>query len=162
MKKFINVLLILLFVAFNAPAQQNDKTPASLKGIKPVKMIFDVNVGNPKLLSLRLKLIEKTLNDIASYTDYKTVVTFRGAASDFMTKNDNHIDNAHIQLKNKIFRQIKTLKQDYNVTLEQCGIAIGLRGISPEEVYDIINVVENGYVSIIGYQNQGYAFVPMD
>jgi len=162
MKRIISSFIILLLTAFSAPAQESENTPASLKGVNTAEIVFDVNVGNPKLLSLRLKLIEKTLSDISNQAKYRAVVAFRGAASDFMTKNDNYIDNDEKQIKKDIYRKLKTLKNDYNVTLEQCGVAIGLRGISPDEIYDIINVVENGYVSIIGYQNQGYAFVPMD
>jgi len=162
MKRIICSFIILLLTAFSVPAQESENTPASLKGVNTAEIVFDVNVGNPKLLSLRLKLVEKTLSDISHYAKYRAVVAFRGAASDFMTKNDNYIDKDKKQIKKDIYRRLKTLKNDYNVTLEQCGVAIGLRGIAPEEIYDIINVVENGYVSIIGYQNQGYAFVPMD
>ncbi|MEC9491152.1 DsrE family protein [Flexistipes sp.] len=162
MKRIIVSFIIFLLAAFSAQAQESENTPVSLKGVDTAEIVFDVNVGNPKLLSLRLKLIEKTLSDISSHTKYRAVVAFRGAASDFMTKNDNHIEKDEKQIKKDIYLRLKTLKNDYNVTLEQCAVAIGLRGISPEEIYDIINVVENGYVSIIGYQNQGYAFVPMD
>jgi len=162
MKRIICLFIIVLITAFSVQAQESENTPASLKGINTADIVFDVNVGNPKLLSLRLKLVEKTLSDISSHAKYRAVVAFRGAASDFMTKNDNYIDKDKKQIKKDIYRRLKTLKNDYNVTLEQCGVAIDLRGISPEEIYDIINVVENGYVSIIGYQNQGYAFVPMD
>lgn len=162
MKKILAIPIFLLIIIVNVNAEHPDDTPSALKGLKNTKVIFDVNVGNPDLLNLRMKLIKKTLSDLSAYGNYTAVVAFRGKASDFMTKNNKHIDKEDNQIKKEIYQRIKSLKNDYNVVLEQCAVAIGLRDISPSKIYDIINVVPNGYVSIIGYQNRGYAYVPMD
>jgi len=162
MKKYFYIIIVFTFVLFYCLPVFSEDKPTSLKGVENVKIIFDVNVKDPNLLLTRLKLIEKTLEGISKYTKYKAVVAFRGNASDFMTKNNNHIKKDNIKIKEKIYFTLLNLKEKFHVTLEQCAIALGFRGIEPNEVYDIINIVENGYISIAGYQNQGYAFVPMD
>ncbi|UOD33814.1 DsrE family protein [Deferribacteraceae bacterium V6Fe1] len=162
MKKYFSIIIAFTFMVFYCLPAVSENSPASLKGLKEVKVIFDVNVGNPNLLLTRLNLIEKTLEGISKYSTYKAVVAIRGQASDYMTKNNDHIKKDDIKTKEKIYFTLLNLKEKYGVTLEQCAVALGFRGIEPKEVYDIINVVENGYISIAGYQNQGYAFIPMD
>ncbi|MBZ4642837.1 DsrE family protein [Deferribacterales bacterium Es71-Z0220] len=159
MKKIFIFTLILLVVCISAFAQNRS---SSLNDVKTSRVIFDVNIGDAKLLLTRLTLIKETLDGLSKYNDYKAVVAFRGKASNFVTKNNEHIKKDDIGIKEKIYSILNILKNDYNATLEQCTIALKFAGIEPDEVYDIINVIENGYISIIGYQNQGYAFVPMD
>jgi len=46
--------------------------------------------------------------------------------------------------------------------LEQCRIAADLQEIEVADFLPRVEVVANGDISMIGYQSQGYAFVPMD
>ena len=48
------------------------------------------------------------------------------------------------------------------IDLEQCRIAAGFEDIAIADFLPQVKLVANGYVSMIGYQSQGYSFVPMD
>ena len=47
-------------------------------------------------------------------------------------------------------------------SLEQCAIAARGQKVSYDDVLPQITVVQNGYISIVAYQNKGYALLPMD
>ena len=134
----------------------------ALNGIKTIKVVFDVNIGDPSNLLLRLKLIEKTLRQIKEEgKDYVAVAAFRGKATDFVTKGDKYVPAELADIKRKIRVQINKLSL-MGVVLHQCAIAAELRDVNLADILDEVRVVKNGYISIIGFQNKGYAFVPMD
>lgn len=134
----------------------------ALNGVKTVKVIFDVNVGDPHLLLLRLKLIEKTLSQIKEEGKiYLAVAAFRGKATDYITKGDKYVPEELLEIKSKIRVQLSKLSV-MGVILQQCAIAAQARDVNLTDIIDEVKVVKNGYISIIGFQNQGYAFVPMD
>lgn len=162
MKKILISLILILSLGCSYLYSSEMVVPISLKNVKEVKVVFDLNVGNPRALLLRLKLIEETLLGISKYANYTAVIAVRGKASDYMTKGDKYVERKDLDLKKKIYQQLLRLKEKYHVRIEQCKIALKLREIDPEDLYEFIEVVENGYISLIGYQMQGYAFIPMD
>ncbi|MBC8316450.1 MAG: sulfur reduction protein DsrE, partial [Desulfobulbaceae bacterium] len=63
--------------------------------------------------------------------------------------------------KKKVHEWVRSYKAR-GIVVEQCLIAAGLQRIAPEDFIPEIDVVENGYISMIGYQAKGYSQVPMD
>jgi hypothetical protein len=153
--------LLLLFLPVDLYAGVPDNSRA-LAGLKAAGVIFDVNVGNPQTLLLRLKLIEETLAAVAEEAvTLDAVVSFRGGASRFMTAGANYLPAEELPIKDEIQAQVKRLKA-LGCRLEQCGLALRLLKIAPQDIIAEVPLVGNGYISMIGYQNRGYAFVPMD
>ena len=52
--------------------------------------------------------------------------------------------------------------QENGFFLEQCAIAARGQKVPYEDILPQIKVVQNGYISIVAYQNRGYALLPMD
>jgi len=157
MKKLTILISILAFTLLSAYAESE-----SLKGLKTVKFVVDLNQGKPALINLRINLIKQTIEDIRlEGVEPTVVVAIRGGASKMMTKHDNHVDYEHRQIKQQIQNKIKELFK-MGVQLEQCNVALSILGISPNDIIPEITVVKNGYVSLIGYQNKGYALLPME
>lgn len=157
---------LLLFVSLLLPlnlvfaAEFNNQN--ALQGLTETKVVFDINQGNPDLLALRLHLVEKTYQQLkAAGTAPKFILAFRGKASNFLTIDDTYIDQEDREIKQKIETLLKHLSQQ-GFTLEQCSIAARLAKIDTSNFLPYIKVVANGYISLIGYQNQGYALVPME
>lgn len=48
------------------------------------------------------------------------------------------------------------------IGIEQCRIASGFQDIAVTDFLPQVELVANGYTSMIGYQSQGYGFVAMD
>jgi intracellular sulfur oxidation DsrE/DsrF family protein len=89
------------------------------------------------------------------------VLVFRGNASLFITKNDKYIRTEHRKQR----LEMKGWLEQFNelgFTIEQCYIAAKSRKIDTKDFLLQVKIVANGYVSLVGYQSQGYAFLPMD
>jgi len=148
---FILSMIILTSVGF---AQPN-----SLKGLDTAKLVVDLNQGNAKKLKTRIGLILETMDNITEHgTKIDVVVAVRGGASNFMTINDDHIDEDEGKIKAQISNLTSELAKR-GVKLEQCAVALRFLKIDAKEVQPKFKVVQNGYVSLIGYQNKGYAVV---
>jgi intracellular sulfur oxidation DsrE/DsrF family protein len=161
MKKFMFVVLSVLLAAANAFAAPA-ATVKSLSGLKQVKIVVDVNVGSPKMLLSRMDLLDKTYRQLAAAgMKPVVVVAFRGGASLFITKGDGYVAEDEKGAKLEMKSWIERFKQE-GFTIEQCSIAAGFLNINLKDFLPQVEVVENGYVSLIGYQQQGYAYLPMD
>jgi len=161
MKKILIACIVVIMAATLSIAElSNDKM--ALKGMKEVKFVVDVNVGDPELLLLRMDLLDTTYSQlIDSGVTPTVVVAFRGKASRFITKNSKYLkpelEKYRLEMKTLI-----ELFDELGFTIEQCGIAAAAQKIDPTDFLPQVKVVQNSYISLIGYQNQGYALLPMD
>jgi intracellular sulfur oxidation DsrE/DsrF family protein len=48
------------------------------------------------------------------------------------------------------------------IRFQQCGLSLSNMKVDRADVLHDIEIVKNGYVSLIAYQNKGYALIPMD
>ncbi len=159
MRKVLILLILLLPSLVSAEKPDNSR---ALSGLKNAGVIFDVNTGSPQKLLLRLKLIEETVTSVeADGVATDVVVAFRGGASRFITRGDKYLPQEDLDHKIAIQAQVKRLKK-LGYRLEQCAVAVRLLKIDPQDIIDEVPLVGNGYISMIGYQNRHYAFVPMD
>ncbi len=145
----------------SADSKPNDAN--SLKGLKEVKVIFDITQGNPKKLLGRLNLIHKTSKMIADQgVKPEFVLAFRGPASFYVTKDRTKIPKGNEAIAEKIWAKVKEISTASGIKLEQCSVATGFLKIDNKTILPEIHVVGNSWISLIGYQNQGYAYVPID
>ena len=163
-------MLLLTLVSFfwfislaHADSPKNDKTTnGALTGLTATKAYFDVTVGNPKILLIRLQLIQKTYNQIAAAgVTPAFVVGIRGKASNFFTKGTDYVLETDLPEKKQIEILVKQFAAQ-KIAIEQCLIAAGFQHIDAADFLPLVRPVANGYVSMIGYQSRGYGFVPMD
>lgn len=153
--------VIILFSCRPAVAEEFTNKRA-LSNISAVKAYYDVNVGIPAKLVTRLRLIDKTYDQFVSAgvtPDF--IIGFRGKASYFVTKKDDYVFEEDIPAKKKVLKWIQALKAR-GIVMEQCLIAASLHDIDPKDILPEIEVVQNGYISMIGYQAKGYSQIPMD
>jgi intracellular sulfur oxidation DsrE/DsrF family protein len=161
MKKILIVCVVVFLIPMVAIAEPLNNKMA-VKGLTETKFVVDVTVGDPELLMLRMDLLDTTYSQLIDAGVTPTVVVaFRGKASRFITKNAKYLPPEH----QKYRFEMKTLLEMFNelgFTIEQCGIAAAAQKINPKDFFPQVRVVQNSYISLIGYQNQGYAFLPMD
>ena len=161
MKKILLVCVVVFWTGMVAIAEPLNDNMA-LKGLMKAKFVVDVTVGDPELLLLRMDLLDTTYSQLidAGVTP-NIVIAFRGKASRFITNNAKYLPPEH----QKYRLEMKTLVElfhELGFTIEQCGIAAAAQKINPKDFFPQVKVVQNSYISLIGYQNQGYAFLPMD
>jgi intracellular sulfur oxidation DsrE/DsrF family protein len=161
MMKF--VLFMFLFLTLSVlPVQAAENFSDSLTGLSKVNVVVDLNQSKSNLLDLRLKLIKQTyvqIKETGKTPDF--VVAIRGGASVFMTKSDKYVDSSDAGLKKIIHERIKEMTK-MGIRFQQCDVALNLLHIDSEDIIPEIEVVANGYVTLIGYQNKGYALLPME
>jgi len=165
MKKILLILATMLFIPTNLAADsQSDRynNDKALKGLTETKAYFDVTIGEPKLLLIRLQLIEKTYQQLVTAEVTPVfVVGIRGKASIFFTRGKDYVLDIDLPEKEQIAAIVKKLNA-LKIPIEQCRIAAGFEDIDAADFLPEVELVANGYLSMIGYQSQGYGFVPMD
>ena len=157
-------LLTFLFLTISCQVPAGTKQEFdSLNGTDTVlRVYFDVNVGIPKKLETRFKLINTTYDQlVAQGKKPQFIVGVRGKASYFVTKGEGYVEPEDLAFKRKIQKWVKTIKGK-GIKMEQCRIASGLVGVDLKDFLAELEVVENGYVSMIAYQHKGFAQIPMD
>ena len=155
------IILVLVSIGLsNAQTTYNNNN--ALKNITQSNIYFDVSLNDDQKLLLRLNLLQRTIQQMKDAgVDVSVVIGFRGGASRFITKDDHYVLKEETANKQKIQEQVSKLGNE-GILIEQCSIAAELFDIAYDDFLPEVDVVGNGYVSLIGYQNQGYAVVPMD
>ncbi|PLX51481.1 MAG: hypothetical protein C0613_00385 [Desulfobulbaceae bacterium] len=146
--------LALLFVLGISPAPAAPQPPA--------RAYFDVNLGLADKLETRLMLINTTFDQLSAQgLAPQFVVGFRGPASFFVTTGDGYVASADLAAKRKI-RQWLRIFTNKGIGLEQCLIAAAMLGINNDDFLTDLTLVDNGYATMVLYQNRGFARIPMD
>ena len=159
------LLITLAAFAVAVPLALADATPAdepALRGLIQAKVVADINVGAGRLTT-RLQHTDETYRQLRDAGVHPLMVlVFRGAASRLLARSGTvALTPAELLEKKQIDRWIDRFRES-GLRMEQCGIAARAQGLQPEDFPLGIVVVRNGYVSLVGYQNQGYALLPMD
>jgi len=153
----ISILLVPVMTFADSFTDDN-----ALKGLKAVKVVCDVNVGDPKLLLRRMELIDDTYTQLVDADIQATfVVAIRGPATKYVTRGTGYVSTEHREIKKEIQGWIAQFHKN-GFSLEQCAIAARGQKVSSGDILPQITVVRNGYISIVAYQNRGYALLPMD
>jgi intracellular sulfur oxidation DsrE/DsrF family protein len=63
-------------------------------------------------------------------------------------------------LAEKIAQKIAQMSSARGVErFEQCAVAVREQGTNPEKVLPQVQVVGNGFISLMAYQSKGYAYI---
>ncbi|MGW8194362.1 MAG: DsrE family protein [Desulforhopalus sp.] len=133
----------------------------ALKNVSTPKSIFDIDVGDAEKLLLFLNVIKRTYDDL-SKAGFKPdfILAFRGSTVRLLTSETWSLSEDDVATIKKISAVLKEI-QDMGPRLEVCSVATELYKIDNETILPELTVVGNTFVSLIGYQNKGYALVPV-
>lgn len=135
---------------------------AALQGVDSAKAVFDITTENPNKLSFYLKLIGETAETMkAAGVEPDFVLTFRGPATFYVSSDRERIKIEDSLVADSIQAQLDTLSRKSHMKLEQCSVAARALKVDIATVYPSVKVVGNSWISLIGYQNKGYALVPV-
>ena len=119
------------------------------------KAVFDCASEDMKFVYTRMSLIELTAKELQeAKIPYDFVLTIHSKCTQTVdkTSEDKYVKNIH--------KKLETLKADYNVKIEVCGIAVDRLGYEKSELLPFVDIVNNSITRVISLQNQGYAFIP--
>jgi len=133
----------------------------ALKGLKSAKAIFDVRIGSPKAAALHLQLIQQAYKDLgARKLKPGFAVVFIGPSVKLISKNREGFSAEDQKKLDEIAGTISQMSKA-GIKLEICLIAARVLGVDPASILPEIKKVQNGYISVIGYQAHGYSLVPV-
>ena len=163
---FINVFRLFLSFAFlmisSLAYAEKPGDRAALEGVRAGKVVWDINMGDAKKLSLYLKVIRETYDDLVRQGVAPDMIfAFRGKSVLLISTDREAIPlEQHVYL-DEVAELLADLNQRPGVRMEACSVACRLFGVKVESLLPRIQAVGNTFVSLIGYQAQGYGTIPI-
>lgn len=161
-RTIFKLLFVFLFtLPFMARAAAPLDTDA-LKGLNSAKAVFDITTADPKKLNFYLNLIEDTAKSMKAQgvkTDF--VLAFRGPATFYISNDRKKIKMEDMMTADKISAKLKSLSETPGMELTQCAVAAKALKVDTKTINPAVHVVGNSWISLIAYQNKGYAIVPV-
>ena len=155
--------LLLLFVTLPASAGDqaiNDR--AALAELKTGKGVFLIDIGDAKKLNFYLEVIQGTHKGMRSQgvePDY--VLVYIGPSVKYLTTAPSEaVEQAAGDTLLDIETNVAKLAA-LGVRQEICAVATRVFGIDNATLVPGLTLVGDGFISLIGYQAQGYANIPI-
>ncbi|KAB7887445.1 DsrE family protein [Poseidonibacter ostreae] len=154
------ITTIVLFNTSISAQEINDK--ASLNGIKEAKGVFLIDFTDVKTTAFYLKIIEGThAGFIKQDVNPDLVLVFIGKTVKYLsTQQDEAFEMENEEDLNSIQNSIKNLAK-LGVKLEVCAVATKVFNIDNKTIPKEMSIVADGFISLIGWQTQGYKLVPI-
>lgn len=158
--KWCALLFLIFSFSVTHAAPINDSN--ALQGVKTGKGVFLIDIGDPQKTAFYLKIIEGTHAGFVRQnvtTDF--VLVFIGPTVRFLTTQPS--DEVAIEYEDALKSIAESVKQlaQLGVRMEVCSVATAVFKIRNETLLPELKLVGDGFISLIGYQTQGYKLVPV-
>lgn len=149
----------LVLMVCSAPAMADEY--AALTGVKGLDSVFDFSQGAPNVALVVLPAImdvhmNKAVRALPAAP--RTVIVFHGLAVKLLSSDRTGLSKADAAAYDKVADMLRQFKQA-GVKMEVCMYAVKVIGVNPATLMPEIDQVGNGFISVLGYQAQGYAVV---
>lgn len=152
-RSFIMVIMLMLSCSTMVQAAEKPHDREALAGLTTAKVIFDVRVPDLDKLVINLRLFNETLEGMTGQgVQPEMIVAFRGPGVKLLTA---------AELDEEAFDLLRTLKKK-GVRFEACAVAMRIFKADPAGLVPEVKLVANGFNSLIGYQNKGYAMIAIN
>jgi intracellular sulfur oxidation DsrE/DsrF family protein len=134
----------------------------ALQNLNEGKIVWDITVGNPIKLLLLVKVIEETYDDLVRQ-DVKPdmIFTFHGPVVKLISSQSLDLALDEEEAHEELLDRLRKLSKKPGVKMESCSVAARLLGIDNDTIMSEVKPVGNTFVSLMGYQNKGYALIPI-
>lgn len=158
-KLFLLSLFIFSFTTLSAK-DINDKV--ALNGIKTAKGVFLIDFTNAAKTAFYLRVIEGTYKGFVNQ-DVKPemVLVFIGKTVKYLsTKQDEAFEMENEEHLESIQESIKNFGK-LGVRMEVCAVATKVFKVDNNTIPKQMDIVADGFISLIGWQTQDYKLVPI-
>jgi len=133
----------------------------ALSGLKDGKIVFDISTGDGNWLLKLLDIIDETRQSLIKQgIEPHIVIAFRGSATRLVQNDFDKIAPEYRIMASQIAEKLKIMSGEKGVEgLEQCSVAAREVGIDPARVVPSVKVVGNSFISLMAYQQKGYAYI---
>jgi len=136
---------------------------AAFASAQEYRAVFDCSASDPRYILSRFALIEKTKQMIEKRGDtVRFAVTMHSGCAKAASQNADYLvpEEEAVYIV-KAQESLERLSKTGKVELVVCAIALEGNGIDREDVLPFLRISENSYIDTIGYQNRGYALMPL-
>jgi len=161
--RFYTIVTTLLLIVLIAIPAMSDEYVA-LKGVKGVKTVFDVSQGSPQVANVVFWAIRNVHDDKSTRAlsePPQVAVVFHGPAVKMISTDRNGFKDSDNEALDQFANTIREMKNN-GVRLEVCDYALKVMGVDPATVLPEVDHVGNGFISIAGYQAQGYSTITIN
>ena len=166
MKITTRTLIAVLMLLLASTAVQAGKAvindAAALGDLKTGKGVFLVDIGDPRKLNFYLEVIQGTyrgMEDQGVEPDF--ILVFIGPSVKYLSTSPSaETEQAAGGVLLEIESNVEALAT-LGVKQEVCAVATRVFGIDNETLLPGLTLVGDGFISLIGYQSQGYHLVPV-
>ena len=161
--KLLRYWLVSIMLALCTTSVLADKPSdaAALRGVQHGKVVFDINAADAKRLNLYLAVIRETHDDLKRQgVQPDIILAFRGLAVSLVSTDRERFELTEFEHLDHVADQIANLRQ-LGVRMEGCSIATRIFQVDNTTLLQGITPVGNTFVSLTGYQAQGYAVIPI-
>lgn len=133
----------------------------ALKGVGSYDAVFEVTQGNPEIANIVFWAVKNAyeVSEVKALSKPPHIaVVFHGPAVKLLSSDKALHNGAEWAEVEKFQQTLRQMKKD-GVKLEICLYAAKVMGVDKATILPEIDRVGNGFVSVIGYQMQGYAVV---
>lgn len=151
----ISLFIFSLFSAISAHAAYDNAT--ALKGLDEAKGVVLIDIGEAEKLALYLEVLQGTHQGFVDQgVNPDLIFVFIGPTVNLLTSQPEPglAAKSPAALK-RIATAITGLKAS-GVKLEICAVATKLFGLDDDKLLPELDIVADGFISLIGYQHQGY------
>ncbi len=164
LSRFLQVVGLAMAAMVVAPtiAAENLHNRAAIDGLENIKAVYDVRKSSPEALDMYLKAIITNVENLEKEeVDAELVMVFISHAVKFInTKPSLETEADHGEALESIAESVETL-QDLGVRMEACNGATRAFDVDNDTLLPGIEPVRSGFISLMGYQNNGYALIPV-
>lgn len=166
MKKiYMNILFLLISCLFTThlnATQIKINDSAALAELKTGKGVFLVDIGDAKKLNFYLEIIQGTHKGMkAQGVEPDFILVYIGPSVKYLTNSPStEVEDKNAGVLIDIETNVEALAK-LGVRQEICAVATKVFGIKNEDVFKDLKLVGDGFISLIGYQAQGYHLVPV-
>ncbi|MDK9719913.1 MAG: DsrE family protein [Rhodospirillales bacterium] len=157
------ITMIFLLAAGPAVAGGRPDDASALKGVKHAKAVWDISMSNPETLALYLTVVRETYDDLVRQkVKPEMVLAVHGAPVKYLREKREDLPFEIGNAVDKINAVLDDLAGRPGVRVEVCSVANRLLGVDNSSIKPNFHVVGNTWVSLIGYQAQGYSVIPIN
>jgi intracellular sulfur oxidation DsrE/DsrF family protein len=153
-------LMLLGFgsLALSAPIDDSH----ALQGVKQGKGVFLIDFADPKKTAFYLDIIKGTHDGMLQQgVQPDFVIVYIGPTVRFLTTApEDELALEHEDSLKSIARHVKELA-DMGVRHEVCAVATRVFKVNNATILPGMHLVGDGFISLIGWQTQGYKLVPL-
>ena len=161
----ITLIAYCLFalITQNSAFAENPNDADALEGIETGKVVWDVTISKPSRLLFVMKVIDETYNDLISQgVTPDMVFTFHGRVLKLLSTQPLELEPDEEKAHEELIALMQEIRKKPGVKMESCSVAARFLNIDNATIIPQVKPVGNTFVSLIGYQQKGYALIPIN